>query len=135
MLLSFFFDKMIKCCEVNFSTIILEYRKKVINFKKKNYKIIVFSLFRYAYTFYRYSRNNILPRVQSAFYDVLAAGSSFVRVSVEYPFTFQPSPSRRFLFLERFSACRLPFHPSSARIEAHVSKGHNSHASRSSRDV
>lgn len=42
MLLSFFFDKMIKCCEVNFSTIILEYRKKVINLKKKITKLSSF---------------------------------------------------------------------------------------------
>lgn len=96
-----------KCkVELNFSTINNIAISKENN--KFQNKIIVFSLFRYTYSIFKYSHNDLLPRVQSAFYNVLAVGSSFVRVSVEYPFTFQPSPSRRFLFLERFSACRLP---------------------------
>lgn len=119
-----------KCkVELNFSTINNIAISKENN--KFQNKIIVFSLFRYTYSIFRYSHNDLLPRVQSAFYNVLAVGSSFVRVSVEYPFTFQPSPSRRFLFLERFSACRLPFHPSFIEHRAHGSKERHSHASRS----
>lgn len=53
-------------------------------------------------------RVGLLPRAQRALR--VSRGWLFFcsRVSVDSPFTFQRSPSRCFLFLERLTACRFP---------------------------
>ena len=63
-------------------------------------------------------RVGLLPRAQRALR--VSRGWLFFcsRVSVDSPFTFQRSPSRRFLFLGRLTACRFPLPASRLLLSA-----------------